>query len=217
MTSPEAETSGAPAAKRRVYKRAPKLDAVLAEAVERARQGVLEIAPAEQVGAHISAVAEAERMVIHRFEANVPGYGGWQWFASLARVPRSKHVTVCEVGLLPSETSLLAPDWVPWAERVRPEEAAAAEAEAAESAGPEATEGSEAGRDEAEATESAGSGEAAQSGADAEAGPTEDEAPAEDVPGAAGLTGPAETEPEDGENAEASSAVVIGEDTEAQG
>jgi hypothetical protein len=133
MTNPEPETVAAPAPRRRVYRRAPKLDAVLAEAIERARQGVLEIAPADQVGQHVSAVAEGERLVVHRFEARVPGYGGWQWFASVARVPRSKHVTVCEVGLLPSGQSLLAPDWVPWAERVRPEEAAEArEAEAAE-------------------------------------------------------------------------------------
>jgi Protein of unknown function (DUF3027) len=130
-TGTEAQAAGAPAPKRRAYQRAPKLDAVLAEAVERARQGVLEIAPAEQVGAYAGASAEGERLVVHRFEASVPGYGGWQWFASVARVPRSKYVTVCEVGLLPSEKSLLAPDWVPWAERVRPEEAAEAQEAAA--------------------------------------------------------------------------------------
>jgi len=217
LTSPEPETSGAPAVRRRVYKRAPKLDVVLAEAVERARQGVLEIAPAEQVGAHISAVAEAERLVVHRFEANVPGYGGWQWFASLARIPRSKHVTVCEVGLLPSESSLLAPDWVPWAERVRPEEAAAAEAEAEESAEPgeaEAEESAEPG--EAEAAE-AGPGEAEAAEPEPEPELTEDEAPAEIMNGAAGQTGPAHPEPEDGQDTEASSAVVHGENAEVQG
>jgi hypothetical protein len=31
-------------------------------------------------------------------------------------------VTVNELGLLPSEDSILAPEWVPWAERVRPED-----------------------------------------------------------------------------------------------
>jgi hypothetical protein len=149
MTNPEPETAAAPAPRRRVYQRAPKLDAVLAEAIERARQGVLEIAPADQVGQHVSAVAEGERLVVHRFEARVPGYGGWQWFASVARVPRSKHVTVCEVGLLPSGQSLLAPDWVPWAERVRPEEAAEAR--------------------EAEAAEARAEGEAAEASTDAEA------------------------------------------------
>lgn len=159
MTNPEPETAAAPAPKRRVYQRAPKLDAVLAEATERARQGVLEIAPADQVGRHVSAVAEGERLVVHRFEAQVPGYGGWQWFASVARAPRSKHVTVCEVGLLPSGESLLAPDWVPWAERVRPEEAAEAqEAEAAEA------------RAEGETAEAATEGEATGSSSDGSSG-----------------------------------------------
>lgn len=115
----------APVRRRPAAKRPAKLDALLAAAVDRARQGVLEMAPAEQVGNHVGVVAEAERLVVHRFESKLPGYIGWQWFASLARAPRSKEITVCEIGLLPSEESLLAPDWVPWAERVRPEEAAA--------------------------------------------------------------------------------------------
>ena len=48
---------------------------------------------------------------------------GWQWYAVLTRNSRSKAVTVSELGLLPSEDSILAPEWVPWAERVRPEDA----------------------------------------------------------------------------------------------
>ncbi|THJ66685.1 DUF3027 domain-containing protein [Arthrobacter echini] len=108
--------------KPRASRRIPKSDAVLEAAVERARQGILEIAPESQIGRHVSAVVEGERLVTHRFEAFLPGYGGWQWYASLARVPRGKEASVCEVGLLPSETSLRAPDWVPWSERVRPED-----------------------------------------------------------------------------------------------
>ena len=53
----------------------------------------------------------------------LPGYGGWQWYAVLTRNSRSKVITVNELGLLPSEDSILAPAWVPWAERVRPEDA----------------------------------------------------------------------------------------------
>jgi hypothetical protein len=186
MTNPEPETAAAPAPRRRVYQRAPKLDAVLAEAIERARQGVLEIAPAEQVGQHVSAVAEGERLVVHRFEARVPGYGGWQWFASVARVPRSKHVTVCEVGLPPSGQSLLAPDWVPWAERVRPEEAAEAR--------------------EAEAAEARAEGEAAEASTDAEAST---EASTE---GSAGTPAPLA---EDGSDETSDAAVVSEGDPEA--
>ncbi|MGM0931661.1 MAG: DUF3027 domain-containing protein [Actinomycetota bacterium] len=142
---PEAEA----APRRRPARRTAKLDLILAAAVDRAREGVLEIAPSEQIGAHVGSYADGDRLVTHRFEAKLAGYAGWQWYATLARVPRGKEATVCEVGLLPSEKSLLAPEWVPWADRVRPEEvAAAAEAEAAEAAeaaaaGSEAQDGAE--------------------------------------------------------------------------
>jgi AcrR family transcriptional regulator len=184
MTNTEPETAALPVPKRRVYQRAPKLDALLAEAIERARQGVLEIAPADQVGRHVSAVAEGERLVVHRFEAHLPGYGGWQWFASVARMPRSKHVTVCEVGLLPSEQSLLAPDWVPWAERVRPEEAAEAreaqEAQQAEAAAARPEEAAESATDAGTATE----------GGAGTAGPlTEGRSEADEEPGTAVVSG----------------------------
>ena len=52
----------------------------------------------------------------------MPGYRGWFWFATLSRAPRSKVATICEVGLLPGDDALIAPDWVPWADRVRPED-----------------------------------------------------------------------------------------------
>ncbi|MET1155303.1 DUF3027 domain-containing protein [Arthrobacter sp.] len=160
---PEAE----PAPRRRAARRTAKLDLVLAAAVDRAREGVLEIAPSEQIGAHAGSYADGDRLVTHRFEAKLAGYVGWQWYATLARVPRGKEATVCEVGLLPSEKSLLAPEWVPWADRVRPEEVqAAAEAEAAESAaaGSEAQDGTEAApatADEEAAAETAPADEAA--------------------------------------------------------
>jgi hypothetical protein len=62
-------------------------------------------------------------VVTHLFESRLPGYIGWQWYAVLTRNSRSKVITVNELGLLPSEDSILAPEWVPWAERVRPEDA----------------------------------------------------------------------------------------------
>ncbi|WP_461170081.1 DUF3027 domain-containing protein [Arthrobacter sp. Z1-15] len=122
-------SAGAPAAKaRRTPRRPSKPDAVLAAAVDTARAGLLEVVPAEQIGAYAGAAADAERLVTHRFEALRPGYNGWQWYATVARVPRGKAATVCEVGLLPSENAVLAPEWVPWSERVRPEDVAAEEA-----------------------------------------------------------------------------------------
>lgn len=125
---PEQTESAAPAARKRAPRKPSKPDAVLAAAVDKARDGLLEVAPAEQIGAYVGATPDAERVVTHRFEALRPGYNGWHWYSTVARVPRSKVVTVSEVGLLPSEKSVLAPEWVPWSERVRPEDVAAEEA-----------------------------------------------------------------------------------------
>lgn len=125
-TSPDSDAAvAAPAARRRAPRRPGKPDAVLAAAVEQARAGLLEVAAEEEVGGYVGAVADAERLVTHRFAALRPGYRGWQWYATVARMPRSKKVTVSEVGLLPSEDSLLAPEWVPWSDRLRPEDIAA--------------------------------------------------------------------------------------------
>jgi len=103
--------------------RVGKPDAVLAAAVDFARAAVEGIAPAEQIGQHIGAKSEGDRVVTHLFESRLAGYQGWQWYAVLTRNSRSKVITVNELGLVPSEDSILAPEWVPWAERVRPEDA----------------------------------------------------------------------------------------------
>ena len=100
-----------------------KPDAFLAAAVDAARTAVEGIAPAWQIGEHLGAKSEGDRVVTHLFESKLPGYLGWQWYAVLTRNSRSKVVTVDELGLLPSEDSVLAPAWIPWAERVRPEDA----------------------------------------------------------------------------------------------
>ncbi|HJW00209.1 MAG TPA: DUF3027 domain-containing protein [Arthrobacter sp.] len=108
--------------------RTGKPDAFLAAAVEAARAAVEGITDPATIGVHLGAKSEGDRLVTHLFESRLPGYQGWQWFAVLTRNSRSKAVTVSELGLLPSEDSILAPEWVPWAERVRPEDAQDAEA-----------------------------------------------------------------------------------------
>ena len=102
--------------------RTGKPDAFLAAAVDTARTAVESITPAATIGRHLAAKSEGDRLVTHLFESRLPGYAGWQWYAVLTRNSRSKVVTVNELGLLPSEDSILAPEWVPWAERVRPED-----------------------------------------------------------------------------------------------
>lgn len=107
--------------------RVGKPDAFLAAAVDVARNAVETIAKPGEIGPHIAARSEGERVVTHLFESRLAGYGGWQWYAVVTRNSRSKIVTVSELGLLPSEDSILAPEWVPWAKRVRPEDEAVPE------------------------------------------------------------------------------------------
>lgn len=103
-------------------RRTSKVDDILAAAKDVALQGVQEIAPAHAIGLVHHVRAEEERLSTHLFECTLPGYRGWFWFATLSRAPRSRVATICEVGLLPGDDALIAPDWVPWADRVRPED-----------------------------------------------------------------------------------------------
>lgn len=100
--------------------RTGKPDVFLAAAVDAARAAIEGITAPSDIGAHVAAKSEGDRLVTHLFESKLPGYQGWHWYAVLTRNSRSKVVTVSELGLLPSEDSILSPEWVPWAERVRP-------------------------------------------------------------------------------------------------
>ena len=64
--------------------------------------------------------SDGDRVVTHLFACLDPAYMGWRWAVTVARASRAKVVTVDECVLLPGPDSLLAPDWVPWSERVRP-------------------------------------------------------------------------------------------------
>lgn len=94
-------------------------DSACVEAVELARAAAAEMAPGE-VGEHLGFDHEDERLVTHRFATTNPGYVGWHWAVTVARASRAKDVTIDEVVLLPGEGAVLAPPFVPWAERLQP-------------------------------------------------------------------------------------------------
>jgi hypothetical protein len=98
--------------------RSARLDQICAAAVELARDAVL--CWPEQIGDHVSAMVEGERLVTHLFECLLPGYRGWRWAVTVTRIPRSRNVTICETVLLPGPDAVLANQWVPWEERLRP-------------------------------------------------------------------------------------------------
>jgi hypothetical protein len=97
-----------------------KADAALVAAVDAARSALLEDVDAADVGDHLGAAAEGERVVSHLFACTRRGYTGWRWSVTLARAPRQKAVTVDEVVLVPSDEAIVAPAWVPYRERIQP-------------------------------------------------------------------------------------------------
>jgi hypothetical protein len=96
------------------------LDEACAAAVDLARSAAEDVAGPARVGEHLEAKAEGDRVVTHLFRCTDPAYVGWHWAVTVARAARAKVVTVSESVLLPGPESLLAPEWVPWRERVRP-------------------------------------------------------------------------------------------------
>ncbi len=92
---------------------------VLADAAEVARRALVELEP-DGVGVHLGVTAEDETAATHRFEATLAGYRGWQWAVVVAAPPEATYATVSESALLPGPDALIAPDFVPWEQRVRP-------------------------------------------------------------------------------------------------
>jgi DUF3027 family protein len=72
-----------------------------------------------EVGEHLGVRSEGELAATHAFAASLPGYVGWCWAVTVVRAP-DREPTIAEVVLLPGEHSLLAPEWVPWSERLQP-------------------------------------------------------------------------------------------------
>lgn len=95
-------------------------DRLCAEAVEMARDVTVEAAGPDSVGEHLGVAAEGDRVVTHYFACTEPAYRGWRWATTLTRASRAKIVTIDETVLLPGDDAILAPEWVPWSDRLRP-------------------------------------------------------------------------------------------------
>ena len=99
------------------------VDTACADAVELARAAAVEVA-GPSVGDHLGVEGEpggpGDHVVTHSFAAREAGYVGWRWAVTVARAEGSDEITVDEVVLLPGSGALLAPEWVPWSERIAP-------------------------------------------------------------------------------------------------
>lgn len=87
-----------------------------------ARTALLEITREDTLGEPVEVVDEGEGIHTVRFANTLPGYPGWLWTVSIAD-HEGDEPNVLETELLPTGDSLLAPDWVPWAERLAEYEA----------------------------------------------------------------------------------------------
>ncbi len=81
-----------------------------------AREGLVGVAPEEHVGdAQVLDASDGVHSV--SFVCLKPGYPGWNWLVTLSDGDGGA-LGVLETHLLPGEGALLAPDWVPWADRL---------------------------------------------------------------------------------------------------
>ncbi|MEY4000152.1 MAG: hypothetical protein RLZZ626_507 [Actinomycetota bacterium] len=103
-----------------------------------AQHAAEEHAPHAAVGAFIESRSEEDGSQTFMFESRLKGYVGWRWSVNVFEDHKTHEVTISEVLLLPGDDALVAPDWVPWSERLadykalQAELAAQAAAEAAE-------------------------------------------------------------------------------------
>ncbi|OAH51920.1 DNA primase [Microbacterium oleivorans] len=103
------------------------VDERLFHAHDLARAALREVTPESTIGEAAGYVVEDGGVVSLRFANRMDGYPGWFWTVSVA-VVEGAEPTVLEVELLPGDGALLAPEWLPWAERLAEYQAAQAAA-----------------------------------------------------------------------------------------
>jgi len=93
------------------------------DAADFARSAALEDAKNENyVGTLISIDSDDDHVATYLFEAFLPGYVGWRWAVTVAKVDADSNATICDVVLLPGSEALLAPEWIPYSSRITAED-----------------------------------------------------------------------------------------------
>jgi hypothetical protein len=70
------------------------------------------------IGDFIEEVEAVKGVIEIRFQAKMRGYEGWVWAVTLTSPDKRKGTSVSEVNLMAGPQAVLAPNWVPWAERL---------------------------------------------------------------------------------------------------
>ena len=118
-----------------------------------AYNAAVEASSRNAVGFFIESIEEDEGVVTYLFEGKLKGYVGWRWSVSVFQSDEESPVTISEVLLVPGPDSLVAPDWVPWSERLADYKALQAELEAQAALDAEEAEDAEETEDEDEVGE----------------------------------------------------------------
>ena len=111
--------------KEAAQKEAPAKSTIVAfDAKDLARNAALEQAEKkDQVGGFVSVDFDDDnRVATYLFEANLAGYKGWRWCITIAKVDEDSQPTICDVVVLPGPDALRAPEWIPYRDRIQPED-----------------------------------------------------------------------------------------------
>jgi hypothetical protein len=93
-------------------------DEVLANATDQARSALEQMTPAATIGEPLGYIVEGEHVLSLLFDCLMDGYPGWRWTVSLSRVDGESEPQILETELTPGDDALLAPEWVPWSDRL---------------------------------------------------------------------------------------------------
>ncbi len=89
-------------------------------AQQQARSAAIEDANDATFVGELVSIDTDDRIATYLFEAALPGYHGWRWAVTIAKVDEDAPTTICDVVLLPGSESLIAPEWVPYKDRIQP-------------------------------------------------------------------------------------------------
>lgn len=85
--------------------------------VEAAGRAALEgITPPATIGELVSS-EQVDNIATLRFASHMQGYAGWEWVVSLA--VDGDETSILETELVAGDEAVIAPDWVPWSDRLR--------------------------------------------------------------------------------------------------
>ena len=70
-------------------------------------------------GKFLSQSEETKGVIEVHFESTAKGYSGWHWVVTLSQPDKRKAATISEINMVAGPNAKLAPEWVPWSERLK--------------------------------------------------------------------------------------------------